>query len=103
MKLVIHLKEACEAIIETAKSMQTAHNDLFDKEHFRNQKPHPSIPATSKDLEYLLSSFHGLGLRIRSVETRASNVINLVSDDVQILRSMSSNCPVSSLGRLFRD
>lgn len=78
MKLVIHLKEACEAIIETAKSMQTAHNDLFDKEHFRNQKPHPSIPATNKDLEYLLSSFHGLGLRIRSVETRASNVINLV-------------------------
>ncbi|CZR62954.1 uncharacterized protein PAC_12851 [Phialocephala subalpina] len=77
MKLVIHLKEACEAIIETAKSMQTAHNDLFDKEHFRNQKPHPSIPATNKDLEYLLSSFHGLGLRIRSVETRASNVINL--------------------------
>ncbi|KAE8454571.1 hypothetical protein EG329_000194 [Mollisiaceae sp. DMI_Dod_QoI] len=77
MKLVIHLKEACEAIIETAKSIQTAHNDLFNASHFRDCPPHPAIPATGKDLEYLLSSFHGLGLRIRSVETRASNVINL--------------------------
>lgn len=84
MKLVIHLKEACEAIMETAKSMQTAHNDLFDKNYFKDKKPDPAIPATTKDLEYLISSFHGLSLQIRYVETRASNVINLVGCQIQV-------------------
>jgi hypothetical protein len=79
-KLVIHLKEGCDAVIETAKSIQKAHSDLFKESHFRDVAPHPAIPATEKDLEYLLSAFQSLRLRITSVETRVANVINLVGD-----------------------
>lgn len=77
-KLVIHLKEGCDAIIETAKSIQKAHSDLFKESYFKNVDPHPAISATEKDLEYLLTAFQSLRLRITSVETRVANVINLV-------------------------
>jgi hypothetical protein len=78
-KLIILVKEGCDAIIETAKSIQKAHNDLFKASHFGDLAPHPAIPATEKDLEYMLNSFQSLRLRIISVETRVKNVINLVS------------------------
>ena len=77
-KLVIHLKEGCEAVMETAKSIQKAHSDLFKAAHLANVSPHPAIPATEKDLEYLLNSYHSTNLRIRSIETRVMNAINLV-------------------------
>lgn len=79
-KLAIHLKESCDAIIDTAKAMQRAHREMFKPSHFGDLAPHPAIPATEKDLEYMLSAFHSLGLRVRSVETRVKNVINLVSE-----------------------
>jgi len=78
-KHVLHLKEGVEAIIHTVESIQKAHMDLFKASHFGELAPHPAIPATDKDLEYMLGSFHALSLRIRSVETRVKNVINLVS------------------------
>jgi hypothetical protein len=78
-KHVLHLKEGIEAIIYTVKSVQKAHHDLFKASNFGELAPHPAIPATDKDLEYILGSFQALSLRVRSVETRVKNVINLVS------------------------
>jgi len=78
-KLIILLKEGCDAIIETAKSIQKAHSDLFKASHYGDLAPHPAIPATEKDLDYMLNSFQSLRLRIISVETRVKNVISLVS------------------------
>jgi hypothetical protein len=77
-KIAIHLKEGCDAIIDTAKAIQTAHSEMFKPENFGELTPNPAIPATEKDLEYMLSTFNSLGRRVRSIETRVKNVINLV-------------------------
>jgi hypothetical protein len=78
-KIAIHLKEGCDAIIDIAKAIQKAHKGVFNPSQFRDLAPHPVIPATEKDLEYMLSAFNSLGLRVRAVDTRVKNVINLVS------------------------
>lgn len=67
-KIAIHLKEACDAIIDTAKAIQKAHREMFNPSQFRDLAPHPAIPATKKDSQYMLSAFNSLGLRVRSVE-----------------------------------
>jgi hypothetical protein len=78
-KIAIHLKEGCDAIIDTAKAIQKAQREMFNPSQFGDLASHPAIPATEKDLEYMLSTFNSLGLCVRSVEMRVKNVINLVS------------------------
>lgn len=77
-KDIIHLKEGMDAIMSTVTSLQGSHDDLL-KVSNANGVGHPSaFLVIEKDLHYLLNSFGGLSLRIRSVETRVKNVINLV-------------------------
>jgi hypothetical protein len=83
------LKEACDAIIDTSKAMQKAHREMFNPSHFHDLAPHPAIPATEKDLDYMLGAFNSSGLRIRSVETRVKNVINLVGIVFIVLNNQS--------------
>jgi hypothetical protein len=61
-KIAIHLKEGCDAIIDTAKVIQKAQREMFNPSQFGDLASHPAIPATEKDLEYMLSAFNSLGL-----------------------------------------
>jgi hypothetical protein len=83
-KHIIHLKEGMDAIISIVKSLQRDHGDLFKISNLNGFAPPSAFPVIEKDLEYLLNSFQGLSLRIRSVETRVKNVINLVGELLRI-------------------
>ncbi|KAF8545239.1 hypothetical protein BDD12DRAFT_800646 [Trichophaea hybrida] len=106
-KHVIHLLESSEAAIETIKSMQSAHQKLLSNdEHTTNmdsivnalgriQGIASDLPISSKDenprnefgdfvgretesnLQYIMGLFHSTNLRLRSLEKRINNTINL--------------------------
>lgn len=77
-KHIIHLKEGCDAIIQTVKAIQRTHNKLCQASNYGRPAPHPAIPATEKNLDYILGSFQSLNLRIKSIDARVKNAINLV-------------------------
>jgi hypothetical protein len=107
-KHVIHLLESSEAAIQTIKCMQSAHQKLLSgEEHTANldtivralnriQGSAQDISTSSKDdnsksvlenfvrretesnLHYIMGLFQSTNLRLRSLEKRMNNTVNLV-------------------------
>lgn len=74
-KHIIYLKEGSDAILLTVENMLAHHKYLLDMVGPSGTK---AMEATQFRLKYRQGLFHSVNLRLRSLEKRMQNIINLV-------------------------
>jgi hypothetical protein len=74
-KHIIYLKEGSDAILLTVENMLAHHKYLLE---MAGPSSTEAMEATQFRLKYKQGLFHSVNLRLRSLEKRMQNIINLV-------------------------